>query len=172
MAFGFRCRHDWGRPVVRAPDDQAVSVGVFGLGHAAVVAVRARRNARFTTLSLPVFPLHHQGFDSFPLGPACVACRHVAVWSGQRAAAGLGGWLGGGSAGTCLPPLLFSSITSSLTRGTSSWTSWWTSWGGPLCGFAGFRCSGRFLARDRCFDSRHFLRRSSTSSRDKLCSNQ
>ena len=80
MAFGFRCRHDWGRPVVRAPDDQAVSVGVFGLGHAAVVAVWARRNARFTTLSLPVFPLHHQGFGSFPLGPACVACRHVAVW--------------------------------------------------------------------------------------------
>ena len=80
MAFGFRRRHDWGRPVVRAPDDQAVSVGIFGLGHAAVVAVRARRNARFTTLSLPVFPLHHQGFDSFPLSPACVACRHVAVW--------------------------------------------------------------------------------------------
>ena len=65
---------------MRTPDDQAVSVGVFGLGHAAVVAVRARRNARFTTLSLPVFPLHHQGFGSFPLGPACVACRHVAVW--------------------------------------------------------------------------------------------
>ena len=80
MAFGFRRRHDWGRPVVRAPDDQAVSVGIFGLGHAAVVAVRARRNARFATLSLPVFPLHHQGFGSFPLGPACVACRHVAVW--------------------------------------------------------------------------------------------
>ena len=38
---------------MRAPDDQAVSVGVFGLGHAAVVVVWARRNARFTTLSLP-----------------------------------------------------------------------------------------------------------------------
>ena len=166
---------------MRAPDDQAVSVGVFGLGHAAVVAVWARCNARFATLSLPVFPLHHQGLGSFPLGPACVACRHVAVWWDVRmvGAAGRGGvgrmvgrGIGGGSAGTCPPPLLFSSITSSLTRGTSSWTSWWTSWGGLLCGFAGFRCSGRFWARDRCFDSRHFLRRSSTSSRDKLCSNQ
>ena len=93
MAFGFRRRHDWGRPVVRTPDDQAVSVGVFGLGHAAVVAVWARRNARFTTLSLPVFPLHHQGFGSFPLSPACVACRHVAVWWDVRmvGAAGRGG---------------------------------------------------------------------------------
>ena len=104
MAFGFRRRHDWGWPVVRAPDDQAVSVGVFGLGHAAVVAVRARRNARFTTLSLPVFPLHHQGFGFFSLGPACVACRHVAVWWDVRVvgAAGrcgvgrmVGQWIGG-----------------------------------------------------------------------------
>lgn len=93
MAFGFRRRHDWGRSVVCAPDDQAVSVGVFGLGHAAVVAVWARRNACFATLSLPVFPLHHQGFGSFPLGPACVACRHVAVWWDVRmvGAAGRGG---------------------------------------------------------------------------------
>ena len=63
------------------------------MGHAAVVAVWARRNARFTTLSLPVFPLHHQGFGSFPLGPACVACRHIAVWwdVGVVGAAGRGG---------------------------------------------------------------------------------
>ena len=78
---------------MRAPDDQAVSVGVFGLGHAAVVAVWARRNACFATLSLPVFPLHHQGLGSFPLGPACVACRHIAVWwdVGVVGAAGRGG---------------------------------------------------------------------------------
>ena len=100
MAFGFRRRHDWGRPVVRTPDDQAVSVGVFGLGHAAVVAVWARRNARFTTLSLPVFPLHHQGFGSFPLGSACVACRHVAVWwdvrmVGAAGCSGVGRGIGG-----------------------------------------------------------------------------
>lgn len=100
MAFGFRRRHDWGRPVVRTPDDQAVSVGVFGLCHAAVVAVRARRNARFTTLSLPVFPLHHQGFGSFPLGSACVACRHVAVWwdvcvVGAAGRCGVGWGIGG-----------------------------------------------------------------------------
>ena len=104
MAFGFRRRHDWGRPVVRAPDDQAVSVGVFGLGHAAVVAVWARRNARFATLSLPVFPLHHQGFGSFSLGPACVACRHVAVWWDVRVVGAacrcrigrmVGRWIGG-----------------------------------------------------------------------------
>ena len=85
---------------MRAPDDQAVSVGVFGLGHAAVVAVWARRNARFTTLSLPVFPLHHQGFDSFPLSPACVACRHVAVWwdvrmVGAAGRCGVGRGIGG-----------------------------------------------------------------------------
>ena len=100
MAFGFRRRHDWGRPVVRTPDDQAVSVGVFGLGHASVVAVWARRNARFTTLSLPVFPLHHQGFGSFPLGSACVACRHVAVWwdvrmVGAAGCSGVGRGIGG-----------------------------------------------------------------------------
>ena len=83
-----------------APDDQAVSVGVFGLCHAAVVAVRAHRNARFATLSLPVFPLHHQGFGSFPLGPACVACRHVAVWwdvrvVGAAGCSGVGRGIGG-----------------------------------------------------------------------------
>ena len=100
MAFGFRRRHDWGRSVVCAPDDQAVSVGVFGLGHAAVVAVWARRNACFATFSLPVFPLHHQGFGSFPLGPACVACRHVAVWwdvrmVGAAGRCGVGRGIGG-----------------------------------------------------------------------------
>lgn len=111
MAFGFRRRHDWGRPVVRAPDDQAVSVGIFGLGHAAVVAVWARRNARFTTLSLPVFPLHHQGFDSFPLGPACVACRHVAVWwdvrmVGAAGRCGVGRMVGRGIGGDLSPSSL------------------------------------------------------------------
>ena len=111
MAFGFRRRHDWGRPVVRAPDDQAVSVGVFGLGHAAVVAVRARRNARFTTLSLPVFPLHHQGLGSFPLGPACVACRHVAVWwdvcvVGAAGGGGVGRMVGRGIGGDLSPSSL------------------------------------------------------------------
>ena len=100
MAFGFRRRHDWGRSVVCAPDDQAVSVGVFGLGHAAVVAVWARRNACFATLSLPVFPLHHQGLGSFPLGPACVACRHIAVWwdvrmVGAAGSCGVGWGIGG-----------------------------------------------------------------------------
>ena len=92
---------------MRAPDDQAVSVGVFGLGHAAVVAVWARRNARFTTLSLPVFPLHHQGLGSFPLGPACVACRHVAVWWDVRMvwAAGRGG-VGRGIGGDLSPSSL------------------------------------------------------------------
>ena len=108
MAFGFRRRHDWGRSVVCAPDDQAVSVGVFGLGHAAVVAVRARRNARFATLSLPVFRLHHQGFGSFPFGSACVACRHVAVWWDVRVvgAAGRGGvgWMVGRGIGGDLSP--------------------------------------------------------------------
>ena len=100
MAFGLRRRHDWGRSVVCAPDDQAVSVGVFGLGHAAVVAVWARRNACFATLSLPVFPLHHQGFGSFPFGPACVACRHIAVWwdvrmVGAAGRCGVGRGIGG-----------------------------------------------------------------------------
>ena len=108
MAFGFRRRHDWGRPVVRTPDDQAVSVGVFGLCYAAVVAVWARRNARFTTLSLPVFPLHHQGFGSFPFGPACVACRHAAVWWDVcvvRAAGRCGvGWMVGRGIGGDLSP--------------------------------------------------------------------
>lgn len=108
MAFGFRRRHDWGRPVVCAPDDQAVSVGVFGLCHAAVVAVRARRNTRFTTLSLPVFPLHHQGFGSFSLGPACVACRHVAVWWDVRVVGAAGrcgvGWMVGRGIGGDLSP--------------------------------------------------------------------
>lgn len=111
MAFGFRRRHDWGRPVVCAPDDQAVSVGVFGLCHAAVVAVRARRNARFTTLSLPVFPLHHQGFGSFPFGPACVACRHVAVWwdvrmVGAAGRCGVGRMVGWGIGGDLSPSSL------------------------------------------------------------------
>lgn len=96
---------------MRAPDDQAVSVGVFGLGHAAVVAVWARCNARFTTLSLPVFPLHHQGLGSFPLGPACVACRHVAVWwdvrmVGTAGRGGVGRMVGRGIGGDLSPSSL------------------------------------------------------------------
>ena len=82
---------------MRTPDDQAVSVGVFGLGHAAVVAVRARRNARFTTLSLPVFPLHHQGFGSsarpgmrgMPARSRLVGCAH------GRGSGPLRGWADG-----------------------------------------------------------------------------